>query len=345
MNDVVGRIRIPLFDDQTNNLIEAVRNGYLVRGPHLDQLSEVLGRLIGKKYVLLTANGFSALFAVLKAARISSGRVVTTPASTCFAIVNAIKAAGREPRFVEMDAASASISAIENPPDEDSDCIAIVPDHFGIIAPACRGPRTRPGMLIEDAAQSFLSLIQARTEVDVVVLSLYPTKLLNGIDGGAVLTDDRDIYERVRKVASYAGQREVEASARYNLGMNNVNAAFALGTIAHLDHLRSTLLRLHERITHVLARRGIRVMAPGVDDVPSRLIVVVDGEKHRDAMMATFRQAGIQASRELMPVCPPEFVDRFPVMQRLVATTMSLPFHPAMSEKDVAYIETVIGCL
>jgi dTDP-4-amino-4,6-dideoxygalactose transaminase len=344
MNKGIARIRIPQFDEQADKLMEAVRSGYLARGPHLEQLSEELGRFVKKKYVVLTTNGFSALFATLKSVCVGSERVITAPASTCFAIVNAIKAAGCVPNFLDMDMASASIAAIENP--LDAGCIAVVPDHFGIVAPICGGMGLRPKILIEDAAQAFLSLCGMETKADVIVLSLYPTKVLNGIDGGAVLTDDYEIYQRVQKVVSYVDQFEDEEPTRYNLGMNNINAAFALGTISNLDYLRRVLLQLHGRFTDVLKRRDIRTLTIGKTDVPTRFIVVADDEKQRNTMMTSFNQAGIPANCELMPVCPPDRVDLFPMMRRLVSTTLSIPFYASMSERDIDKIEkTIVECL
>jgi dTDP-4-amino-4,6-dideoxygalactose transaminase len=342
MNKLVERIRIPLFEAQLGYVNEAIRAGHLARGPHLGILGKRLTRLFGKRHAVLTANGFSALFAALKVARPVPTRVLTAPASTCFAIVNAIKAAGHKPCFADMDPASASLAGFAPDDDNSETLTAIVPDHFGIIAPDCRGPRRRRGLLIEDAAQSFISRSRVPAVSDVLVLSFYPTKLVNGIDGGAVLTDDEDIFRRLSAFVSYADQTKMEPGARYNLGMNNVNAAFALGTLAHLDDITAALGALHRRLRSVLEKRGIGFLYPAPEEVPSRLIMVAESKMQRESMMSRMWKAGIQVSQELMPLCEPAVGARFVGMQRLLATTMSLPFHPMMSDAEVTTIESAI---
>jgi len=110
MSDFVPRIRIPLFEAQLENVTTAIRDGYLSQGPHLEQLSASLCSMFDMQYAVLTSNGFAALFAILKSYSSGENAVLTAPASTCFAFVNAIKAAGCKPTFVDMDVASASIT-------------------------------------------------------------------------------------------------------------------------------------------------------------------------------------------------------------------------------------------
>jgi dTDP-4-amino-4,6-dideoxygalactose transaminase len=344
MNDVVPRMRVPIFDEQVDRVVGAVRRGQLVLGPHLEELECALRAMIGKRYVALTANGFSALFATLKAIPPGNGRVVTAPASTCFAMVNAIKAAELNPVFVDMDDASASLANCDDAPGAPGST-AIVPDHFGIIAPACRRARAEGGLLIEDAAQSFLSRTHVQTAADVVVLSLYPSKQLNGIDGGAVLTDDEAIFRRVMRLISYGDQVNHEDAPRYNLKMNNVNAAFALGTLARCGELLPVLRTLHARLSSALAARGVRVLAVPPEEVPSRLIIIADGVCHRSEMMQTCLRMGVEAARELMPVCPPETAEQFPGMRRLVENSFSLPFHSDLGAAEIDTLERAIACL
>lgn len=344
MSEVVPRMRVPIYDEQVDQAVGAIRRGQLVIGPHLEELECALRALIGKRYVALTANGFSALFATLKAVPPGNGRVVTAPASTCFAMVNAIKAAGLTPVFADMDDMSASLANCDDAPGAPGST-AVVPDHFGLIAPACRRARAAGGLLIEDAAQSFLSRTRVPTAADVVVLSLYPTKQLNGIDGGAVLTDDEALFRRVMRLVSYADQINHEDAPRYNLKLNNVNAAFALGTLARRGEVEAALRTLHARLSSALAARGVRVLAVPPKEVPSRFIVIADGSRRRNAMMETCLRMGVEVCRELIPVCPPEAAEQFPGMRRLVENSFSLPFRPDLEAAEIDMIERAVAWL
>ena len=342
MNDPIHRIRIPCYEEQVDLVRDALRKGELVHGPRLEMLARALSELFGKKQVVLTANGFSALFLALKAAPPGSGSVRTVPLGTCFVVTHAIRAAGRRPAFSDVEFNSASLGAGGPEPDAD---VALVPDHFGILAPACRKREPGWNLFIEDAAQAFHSRVRKKSRADAVVLSFYPTKWANGIDGGAILTDDSEFAERCRRLCAYSDQRGWEEEVRYNLRMNNVNAAMALGTLAHLDEEAERLEAVFGILAAALRKRGVAHLAPGAGEVASRLVVAADTEQERERWERHFRSLEIATSRELMFVCPAAATGDHPVAQRLVDTTFSLPFHPLLGEPEIDRMEKAICSL
>ena len=76
--------------------------------------------------------------------------------------------------------------------------------------------------IIEDAAQSFFTNTNCLSSSDVLLLSFYPTKLSNGISGGAVLTNDENFYKKLIDKVSYTNQLKYDGKKRYNFAMNNI---------------------------------------------------------------------------------------------------------------------------
>jgi len=340
MSSIIRRVGIPLYEQQMDNVAEAIRNGELVLGRHLELLRERLAQLFGKRYVALTANGFSALFVALKAALAQPRSILTAPASTCHAMTNAIRAAGHQPIFADMEVLAASLPAAgDNAPDT----VAIIPDHFGLLAEANRNRAPGSRLLIEDASQSFISCSRERGPADAIVLSFYPTKLVNGIDGGALLTDDADLYERARRLICYSDQHRYESDGRYNFRMNNVNAALALGTLDHLSEIAARLQSLYAVLSDAFRRKGTRHLMARGQEVASRFIVVAEDEADKEAWLRHFELAGIQAASELEFICPPERVPSFPVAGQLVRTSFSVPFHPLLSDAELERMRAAIG--
>lgn len=345
MSEPIARIRVPLYESQLANAVAAIRDGQLARGPHLERLGSQLCAMFGKRHALLTSNGFAALFATLKTLGPVDAPVLTAAAGTCFAMVNAIKAAGREVTFADLDADSFGIGDLCGVQTGGACAAAVVPDHFGRIAPACRQPLAGGALLVEDAAQAFLSRRHIGSAADVVVLSFYPTKLANGIDGGAVLTDLTDLYETMRHLASYEDQREFEPTARFNLGMSNLHAAFALGTLAEIDGIERRLLDHHAALRAAAVDCGLRVAEPEAGEVPSRFIVDCGDRAARDRMLVQLERCGVQAGRELIWLCPADERDRYPVASRLVDCTLSLPFYPQLTDREIERIGTALRSL
>jgi dTDP-4-amino-4,6-dideoxygalactose transaminase len=342
MSDFVPRIRIPLYETQQENVAEAIRKGQLAQGPHLDQLATSLSEMFGMKYVVLTSNGFSALFAVLKSLDFGGSQVLTIPASTCFAFINAIKAAGYRPAFVDMDLESASIVNIESSLWGEHESIALVPDHFGRIAPFCKKARSDQGLIIEDAAQSFLSRRAVSTESDVLTLSFYPTKIFNGINGGAILTNCHDIYSRVKNTVSYVDQFNAEDAPRYNMEMNNINAAFALGTLNHIDEIQTDLLNKFNILKDLCKQFDIKFMTPKDGEIPSRFIVLSENIQHRNLLLSRFKSAKIEAVQELMWLTSKAGRNHFPNTRRIVELSFSVPFHPLISISELESIALIL---
>lgn len=342
MSDLIPRIQIPLYESQMEYARRALLDGQLALGPHIEELETRLAGLFGKRHVVLAANGFSAIFLALKSLGNAPFDVLTAPASTCYAAVNAIKASGNRAVFSEMQLSSASLCQVD-----EAHRYAVVPNHFGLIAPACtawsNGVSRR--VLIEDACQSFHSRIRSVSPADVMVLSFYPTKFANGVDGGALLTDDPDIYSRAKRLVSYTDQLEYEREPRFNLKLNNLNAAVALGSLQHMDETVDALLAAYRELSRVLDHLGIQYLAVSETEVPTRLVLLAENGEQRDAWVSRLRAAGIQAGTELLYVCPEKQRTDYPVCRRLVECSLSLPFHPLITVQDLEKIELELRCL
>jgi dTDP-4-amino-4,6-dideoxygalactose transaminase len=328
----LARIRVESSVEHESALLLAVRGAQLARGPHLGQLEERLAALLGKRYAVLTVNGFAALFAALRARKLTPGTPVRTAAAgTCFAMVNAIRAADLTAEFTDLEQDSLSLALPIG-----AATIAIAPDHFGRIADAARDYRPSPGrFMIEDAAQAFFSRGQVPTKADAVVLSFYPTKWIDGIDGGAVLTDDASLYDEMRRVVSYVDQVEHESAARFNLAMPNLHAAYALASLERSESVVARLRAAHESLARAATGCGLIPLAYRQGEVPSRCVLRAASREHRDRVLSGLARQGVQASRELLMLCPPKDAALYPAAMQLVDHTLSLPFHPYLIDDEI----------
>lgn len=339
----VARIRVESSAAHESAMLDAVRAGHLARGPHLEAFGRQLTNLFAKRFVVLTANGFGALFLALRARGLPLGtRVQTAAAGTCFAMVNAIRAVGLEPDFVDLEPDSLGLVSI-NGPQDDNPRAAIAPDHFGRISVSLRKYRRSPGhFVVEDAAQAFASRRAIATQADAVVLSFYPTKWGGGIDGGAVLTDDQSLFDEMTCLVNYMNQGAAELTPRYNLSMPNLHATYALVSLQDADRVSDRLLHAHAVLARVAAECGLVPLPVGVREVPTRCLLVAPSAGERDRLMQELAGHRIEASRELLFLCPPADMHRFPEAARLVERTLALPFHPYLRPEELERMAAAI---
>ena len=339
MNDRVPRIEITGSDGAKAALTSAWDDGAWARGPHVESLAQELGARLGRENAVLTPNGFSALLIALLACEPIPKAVVTAAATTCFAMVNAILAAGARPIFADLDASTAGLSS-----DVVGDCI-LSPNHFGIISSVSKRRATNGEVIIEDSAQSALSALRRPTPSSAVVLSFYPSKWLNGIDGGAVLTRDTEYSQRLHRLASYQTQEEYEPTARFNYCMPDMHAAVALTSLGDAAKTAEDLCGQYWSLRSAMLEKGIPCLEIGEEEVPSRYIAVFSDEHERDRAHAHFVKRGIGAGLELSWVCPKADVSLFPVADQLIRSSLSLPMYPLITPKKHLAILAAIRSL
>jgi perosamine synthetase len=341
MSRVIPRIAIPLFDSQIQRLNRAVFRGHLVSGPDLEELEHVLRQRTGRRHVILVPNGFSALFVAIKFASLDCGSAVSIPISTCFSIPNAVRATSRTLRYVDVDSESMGTPRFSP---LCGDAMVVAPDHFGYISPIIADCGFSDIPVIHDAAQSFLTLTAYHSSRPfATILSFYPTKIANGVDGGAILLDDDELAAQMRNFCYYDDQLVPELGFRMNLRLPNLHAAFLLGTLEHMDEIQERMLYMHSQLRSAARNAGLIVAEPAEGVIPIRFVAKAPSETDRDHLVQRLRTSGIAASKEFMWLCESEMQYQYPVADLLVRTTLSLPFHPCLSYSDVDYMESVIG--
>ncbi|MEM5774950.1 MAG: DegT/DnrJ/EryC1/StrS family aminotransferase, partial [Anaerolineaceae bacterium] len=167
------------------------------------ELREKLKAYFGKRHAFLFYDGKTAIAVLLKSL-LQNGSVLT-PAYNCIAVPQAIQAAGFAPRFVDARPGRLDADPRDFRNAIRSDTQLLMPVHlFGIpwwIDELCEMCSDHQLPIVEDAAPALGArrnglLVGSRG--DAMVLSFHWTKPLSGETGGAVLTDDDEIADRIR---------------------------------------------------------------------------------------------------------------------------------------------------
>ena len=341
MNNFLGPGGIPVFPQQIKNVNEAIENNQLVTGPHIDELKDLLCEMFGYKYASLTSNGFSSLFSSLYALKGKYNQVVTIPTSTCFAFVNASKAADFKITFIDTSSTHVDLELAGLDKETHKNSIFLCPNHFGSTTKVNHRLLPKDGFIIEDAAQSFISRKNVTSFSDALLFSFYPTKLINGINGGAVLTNNKAFHNYVSKSIQYVDQFIPENDARYNLGMNNLNAAFLLGSLENIEILEKKLLQNFQILQSICDSFSLRYLSLEKGEVPLKFIIH-EKQETVDKILKISKEKTIPASRELLWLCHENEEFRFKNAKKFIEETASLPLTPFMADKDFESIESLL---
>jgi dTDP-4-amino-4,6-dideoxygalactose transaminase len=313
--------RVPLADvtvpeEDIARVVEVYRSGWLSMGPRTEEFERAFGDYTGARHALAVANGTAALHLMCLAAGLGPGDEVVVPSLTFVATVNAIAYTGATPVFVD-------IAALDRPwPAASAVEAAITPRTKAVMAVAYGG---HPGeiaampavTLLEDAAHAAGARLGGRhlgTFGAAGAFSFFSNKNLAVGEGGAVVTDDDELAERMRLCRSHGmttltWDRHRGHAAAYDvvaLGFNyridEPRAALATARLARLDDENARRHRLDRRYRELLA--GVEGVVPTAEppDGGSHHLFTVVVEGDRDAVRNLLAERGVQTSVHYPPV-------------------------------------------
>jgi dTDP-3-amino-3,4,6-trideoxy-alpha-D-glucose transaminase len=331
--------------------------GLLILGPELDAFESELATYWGVARAVGVGNGLDALSLMLKGLGIGPGDEVILPAHTCVATWLAVSAVGATIAPVEVDLASHTIdpSAVEAAITPRSAAILAV-HLYGLCAdmPRLQAIAERHGLaLIADAAQAAGASIGGRRSALVgqaAGLSFYPTKNLGALgDGGAVLTDDSALADRVLRLRNYGGNRKNEHEIKgTNSRLDEIQAAFLRSRLGLLEawntRRRDLAQRYHDRLADQPGLALPRVMAGSQPAWHLFTIRVLNGA--REDLRNALQDAGIGTGiyyptpPHRLPAYAAERVGMppLPICERLADEVLCLPLHPHLGLHEADYV-------
>ena len=200
--------------------------GWLTEFQRTRDFEKAIADYVGSKYCSVVANGTVSLFAALKALGIGPGDEVIVPDYTMIASANAVVLAGATPIFVDVSLSNLclDIELTEKAITSATKAIMLVslngrsPDMEAFVDLA----RRHHVALVEDAAQSLGSFHKGKhlgTFGQIGSFSFSAPKVITTGQGGALVTDDPELFERIRKIRDF-GRRQSGVDFHETIGYN-----------------------------------------------------------------------------------------------------------------------------
>lgn len=319
------------FEDKL--IVDAFRANQLVTGPHIDLFEKGLADVFHFTYANTVSSGFAGLFLALKSLKLKSARVVVPAVSTCQAITNAVLANGFEVVFCAIDPNHLSLAegALSGLFHEKAFDVIIAPSHFGIPAPIVAYKKYGVPV-IEDACQAFYTRTTLQSHADIMVLSFYPTKQFNCIEGGAVLYNSQDKAEIIQDLRYYDHQTGFDGKPRYNFRMANLHAAFGCLALEKLEEERKCLIdRRDDYIVGIKHQNLLLAAQCEAAVVPWRFLIKSDDAE----LFEHLALAQIQTGREMVSLQGPVAID---VHSAWFNEFQSIPFYSTLKGEEQKFI-------
>lgn len=348
-------------EETTARISSVFDHGRFVEGPEIEELEAQIAKELGAKHVYTCSSGTTALLIAMLALGITKGDEVIIPSFTFAAPVECALLLGAIPVLVDVDYPTGLINV-------DSVKSSITPKSKAVVAVSLFGQvpnfealldvaERHNLQLIEDAAQSYGARWKGTasgTFGRVSCLSFFPTKVLGGAgDGGAVVTDDADLANRIQMVRDH-GQ-----DSRYKhicLGLNgrlsSIAAAALLVRHKYLDSAlskRRSLGRLYDTLfEEAQFADTILFNSPGNDLLPARsqyAVAVSERDKVRAALMQEGVNTAVYYPSPLHHQPAFRTLPRAPTLnlsEKMAKEVLCLPIHPSLDTADVKYVASTL---
>lgn len=332
-------------------------SGWYILGVEVRAFEEAFAALCGVQHAIGVANGTEALQLAFVALGVGAGDEVITVANAGVYSTVTLMQIGARPIYVDVEAQShnldpALLEAAITPRTK-----AIMPVHlYGRMAdmPAILAVAERHGVpVIEDCAQAHGALLDGRPAGSFGVcgcFSFYPSKNLGALgDGGALVTDDAGLAERLRRLRQYGWGRKyctVDLGGM-NSRLDEIQAALLAVKLRHLAVWND--MRRERAAWYDALLRGLSLELP--QDVAGHIYhLYVVRVREREQLQAALSERGIATDVHYpipahlqpayLPYGPPS--GSLPVTEQLGREVLSLPIYPELTRAEVVAVATAL---
>ena len=369
-------IKVPFFHHdlgqaELDAVAEVLAGPILTTGETVAKFERRFEEYLGRRHAVAVSSCTGALHLSLLAFGIGQGDEVITTPLTFVATATAILEAGAKPVFVDVEPETGNIdvSGIESAITPQTR--AIMPVHlYGQMCDmqAIRKIADKNGLhVIEDSAhcvEGSREGIRPGELGDTACFSFYATKSLTCGEGGALVTDNDALIEKLRLLSLHgmsktAADRHREGYQHWDMeilgwkyNMSNIQAALLLPQLERIEinrNRRETLAKRYESLLEGVSHITIPKTLQGIHHA-HHLFPIWVPEESRDLLIKALQKEGISVVVNYRAIHLLTYFQKnvgfqpgnFPIAERIGHCTISLPFYPQMPAEHVEVVVDVV---
>lgn len=357
---------------EEEHVLQALRSGWVAPvGPDLDTFEREVAERVGVGYAVGVSSGTSALHLALLALGVGPGQVVVVPTLTFIATANAVRYTGAEPIFIDCEEGTGTVDTallvdlLDRLQSAGRRVGAVLPvdlngtcADYARLLPICQNAGVP---VVEDAAQALGSTHGGRPAGSfgrLAAFSFNGNKIITTSSGGMVVSDDRDLVQRCRHLATQAREPVVHYEHRetgYNYRLSNILAALGRAQLGRLDSMIARRRALRERYAKLFAAvPGTWLLGESERDGEANcwlttLVVEPELAGWRAADLGAYLTARNIETRPLwkpmhqQPTYAGQPAALTGVADRLFANSLTLPSGSVLTDPQIDRIVTVIA--
>jgi UDP-4-amino-4,6-dideoxy-N-acetyl-beta-L-altrosamine transaminase len=373
--------RQSISDEDALAVIETLRSNWLTQGPAIERFERAVADYCGAQYAVAVSSATAALHIASIAAGVGPGRSLWTSPNTFVASANCARYCYGEVDFVDIDPLSLNMDVaklqekLEHAEQQgrlpqvivpvdfsgqscDMQAIYELAQHFGVT-------------VLEDASHAIggdykETKVGSCKYADMTVFSFHPVKIVTTGEGGMILTNRHDLYEKLMRLRSHGITRKPELMQSathgdwyyeqielgFNYRMTDIQAALGVSQMKRIDEFVRRRREIAAEYDKALA--GLPLTLPWrYPDAMSAwhlYVIQLNDPARRKTVFEQLRAADIQVNVHYIPVHTQPYYRKlgfkqgdFPVAEAYYQRAISLPMFPALQADEQAYVIETLG--
>ncbi|WP_341875741.1 UDP-4-amino-4,6-dideoxy-N-acetyl-beta-L-altrosamine transaminase [Defluviitalea saccharophila] len=362
-------------EDDIQAVINVLKSDYLTTGPAIEEFENQLKTITGAKYAVAISNGTAALHAACFAAGIGEGDEVITTPMTFAATSNAVLYCGGTPVFADINPGTYNIDPKDIRRKITNKTKGIIPVHY--TGQPCdmdeimQIAKEHNLIVIEDAAHALGAEYKGRkigSIGDMTTFSFHPVKPVTTGEGGAITTNDEELYQKLMLFRSHGITRDREMLLNdnaawyyeqhvlgYNYRMTDIQAALGCSQLNKLESFLQKRREYAEMYNGAFKDLDGVIIQKQLNDTLSGwhlYVLQLDTDKIRPDRRVIFdelRIHNIGVNVHYIPVYYHPYYQKLgykkglcPNAEKLYDRIITLPLFPKMSKEDIMYVIKIV---
>lgn len=369
-------------EEDISAVVETLRSDWLTTGPKVEQFESEVAKYCDAKYAVAVANATAALHISALALELGEGDGLWTSPNTFVASANCGLYCGAKVDFVDIDphTHNMSVAHLQKKLERGQIPKIVVPVHFSgqscdmsAIADLAQKYGFR---VIEDASHAIGGEYLGRKigngqYSDITVMSFHPVKVMTTGEGGICLTNDKELYWKLKALRSHGivrGQEDLEDSCHgdwyyeqkwlgFNYRLTDLQCALGLSQLKRLDQFISRRREIVQRYNDELSGNGLILPCEEAYSKSAWHLYVIRVPKEKSGdrrrIYEQMKSAHIGVNVHYIPVHTQPFYKKmgfklgdFPIAEEFYRSAISLPIYYGLSKDEQDYvIRTLKACV
>ncbi|MFA6988643.1 MAG: UDP-4-amino-4,6-dideoxy-N-acetyl-beta-L-altrosamine transaminase [Candidatus Gastranaerophilaceae bacterium] len=358
-------------------VVKTLKSPYLTQGPKVKEFEDNICKYTGAKYAVALSNGTAALHIAMLALGVSKSDEVITSPITFLASSNCVLYVGGTVKFADIDSKTACINPEEIKKQLSSNTKGIIPVHFS--GQSCdmeeihKIAKENNLFIVEDAAHAIGSeykgsKVGSCKYSDMTIFSFHPVKTVTTGEGGAITTNNKDLYEKLLMLRSHGTTKNPEILTKndgpwyyemhmlgYNYRITDLQAALGISQLKQLDKFmakRRELVSYYKELFSKDERFSLleeKVYSNACFHLCPILINFENVKMSKGEIFNKMSEKGLNLQVHYIPVHIQPYYKNigfnegdFPVAEEYYKKTLSLPLYTELNCSDIKNIVKII---